>query len=305
MHRLFASLIAFALSLAVLPAAAVEVTHAMGKTQVPDDPQRIVVLELSFVDALAAVSVAPVGIADDSDRDRVVAAYTDIIGQDWVSVGSRKTPSLERIAALAPDLIIADKTRHVGVYDTLSSIAPTIVLDSLTGDYHEALAQAAVIGKAIGKPEKMARRIATHKARMHAYAEMFRLKSKGVTAQFGVANTTGLWLHSPSSYVASLLRLFGFDASMTGANTGDYAATYVSISLEQLSAIDPDVLILGRYTNPAITDTWTDETLFQELAAVRADHVFAADAHEWSRLRGILAAERLAGRLTEMMTVQW
>lgn len=302
MRRLFAYLIAFALALAAFPAGAVEVTHAMGKTQVPNDPQRIVVLELSFVDALAAVSVAPVGIADDSDRDRVVAAYTDIIGQGWVSVGSRKTPSLERIAALAPDLIIADKTRHAGAYDTLSSIAPTIVLDSLTGDYHEALAQAAVIGKAIGKPEEMARRIANHTARMHIYTETFRIKAEGVTAQFGVANTTGLWLHSPNSYVGSLLRFFGFGASMTGANAGDYAATYVPVSLEQLSAIDPDILIVGRYTDPAITDTWADETLFQGLAAVRADHVFAADAHEWSRLRGMIAAERLGARLAEIVT---
>lgn len=35
-------------------------------------PQRIVVLELSFADALAAVDVSPIGIADDNDATRIL-----------------------------------------------------------------------------------------------------------------------------------------------------------------------------------------------------------------------------------------
>lgn len=70
---------------AVSTANAREITHKMGTTELPDHPQRIIVLELSFVDALASVDVAPVGIADDNKRAYVVPAYTDIIGDDWVS----------------------------------------------------------------------------------------------------------------------------------------------------------------------------------------------------------------------------
>ena len=43
-----------------VPAAALEIEHDLGKTEVPDAPKRIVVLEYSFVDSLAAVGVAPV-----------------------------------------------------------------------------------------------------------------------------------------------------------------------------------------------------------------------------------------------------
>ncbi|MDP6653318.1 MAG: ABC transporter substrate-binding protein, partial [Gammaproteobacteria bacterium] len=46
------------------------VKHEMGQTQVPDNPQRIVVLEFSFVDALASVGVTPVGIADDKKGEK-------------------------------------------------------------------------------------------------------------------------------------------------------------------------------------------------------------------------------------------
>ena len=51
-------------------AQAEDITHELGVTAVPDAPQRIVVLEFSYIDALASLGVSPVGIADDDNRDR-------------------------------------------------------------------------------------------------------------------------------------------------------------------------------------------------------------------------------------------
>lgn len=76
-------------------------------------PQRIVVLELSFADALAAVDVIPIGIADDNDAKRILPEVRAHL-KPWQSVGTRAQPSLEAIAALKPDLIIADSSRHAG-----------------------------------------------------------------------------------------------------------------------------------------------------------------------------------------------
>ncbi|MEM1400320.1 MAG: ABC transporter substrate-binding protein, partial [Pseudomonadota bacterium] len=178
----------FALTLLAVSATgnAGDITHELGTTTVPDSPERIIVLEFSYIDALASVGVAPVGIADDDDRDRVIDAYTEIIGDDWVSVGTRKTPSLEIMASLSPDLIIADKRRHSDAYETFSEIAPTIVLDSLGGDYHDALAQTRIIGEAIGKADEMEKRIADHQARMDEMVDQIKGTSDGMSAQFGV-----------------------------------------------------------------------------------------------------------------------
>ncbi len=49
------------------PAFAVTVEDLQGQFTLDKTPQRIVVLELSFADALAAVDLSPVGIADDND----------------------------------------------------------------------------------------------------------------------------------------------------------------------------------------------------------------------------------------------
>ena len=82
--------------------------HDLGTTEVPGAPQRIVVLEYSFVDTLAAVGATPVGIAGDEMRDSTVPIYTTVIGDKWASFGTRKSPSLEVLVSLQPDLNSAD-----------------------------------------------------------------------------------------------------------------------------------------------------------------------------------------------------
>lgn len=96
-------------------------------------PQRIVVLELSFADALAAVDVSPIGIADDNDAKRILPEVRAHL-KPWQSVGTRAQPSLEAIAALKPDLIIADSSRHAGVYIALQQIAPVLLQPAYSGD---------------------------------------------------------------------------------------------------------------------------------------------------------------------------
>lgn len=297
------TILTFAAAMIVVPftSFAGDITHELGTTTVPDNPQRIIVLEFSYIDALASVGVAPVGIADDQKRDRIIPAYTDVIGNEWISVGTRKTPSLEIMASLQPDLIIADKTRHSAAYDTLSEIAPTIVLDSLGGDYHASVAQMSVIGKAIGKEAEMEARITAHKATMADYVAQIKTQSEGVSAQFGVTNATGLWLHSPLSYNGSVLEMFGFTSNMIPGEGGVYEVNYVPTTLEQLSVVNPDILILGKYVDPAFTDSWTGETLYEGLEAVKSGKVYNVTAHNWSRLRGMLAAELTAQDILEIM----
>ncbi len=119
-------------------------------------PQRIVVLELSFADALAAVDVSPIGIADDNDAKRILPEVRAHL-KPWQSVGTRAQPSPEAIAALKPDLIIADSSRHAGIYTALQQIAPVLLLKSRNETYAENLHSAAIIGEVVGKNERCRR----------------------------------------------------------------------------------------------------------------------------------------------------
>ncbi|MEY8119791.1 Fe(3+) dicitrate ABC transporter substrate-binding protein [Falsihalocynthiibacter sp. BN13B15] len=276
------------------PVFAGEISHELGTTMVPENPQRIVVLEFSYIDALVSVGVVPVGIADDNKPERIMPVYGAVIGDTWTSVGTRKTPSLEVIASLQPDLILADKTRHTDAYATLSQIAPTVVMDSLSGDYTASVEQMLLIGEAIGKADAMNARVADHRAKMADYAEKIRPYAQNVRAQFGVANGEALFLHAPSSYNGSLLARLGFSPAMTPNEGKGYESNYVTTTLEQLSEINPDVLIIGEYADPSVTDNWENDALWNALKAVKDARVYNVEANTWSRLRGMVAAEQTA-----------
>lgn len=298
--KLFFGAIAGAIMLAAGPAQAIDITHDLGTTAVPDAPQRIVVLEYSFVDTLAALGVAPVGIADDDKRDSIIAAYTAIIGDDWTSVGTRKSPSLEVIASLQPDLIIADTGRHAAIYDALSEIAPTIAFDSLTGTYQVAMEAAQTIANAIGKGPEMTARLAEHSATMQAFkAEIGDVSDW--SAQFIIDNGEGIFLHSPVSYNGSLLAWFGFKNNMPTPDGHTYEEAIVATSLEQLSEINPQIIIRGKYADPGLTESWVGQPVYDAIAAVKSGNVFDVTAHNWSRLRGVLASEASAADLVDIV----
>lgn len=48
------------------------VTHDLGKTNVPEHPKRVVVLELGFIDTLLDLGITPVGVADDNKAKQLI-----------------------------------------------------------------------------------------------------------------------------------------------------------------------------------------------------------------------------------------
>ncbi|RVU84649.1 Fe(3+)-dicitrate ABC transporter substrate-binding protein FecB [Leucothrix sargassi] len=273
---------------------AVEVTDEKGTFSISETPERIVVLEFSFADALAAVGVSPIGIADDKEKARVLPAVREIIG-DWESVGMRSQPSLEVIASLKPDLIIADIGRHEAVYEDLKKIAPTIMLRSRRETYEDNLKASAIIGTVVGKHEQMQARLAQHKALMQSYKAQL---PKGGTFQFGTARYDFLSLHPEAAYAGGVIHALGLENAKTGAKD----AASRRVSLEQLLAINPDYLIIGEYSEKNVLTDWQDEPLYKLLKAVKNDRIFNVDPNTWSRCRGIMAAEQMAQDLVKILT---
>ncbi|MEV6213864.1 ABC transporter substrate-binding protein [Nocardia sp. NPDC051833] len=106
------------------------VTHAAGTTQVPADPQRIVVLTSSALDAACAVGLwERVAGAVTLDGERSQPMYLGYGVLKVPSVGSIGQPDPARIAELKPDLILGD-VAPAGGYAALSAIAPTVLVGS-------------------------------------------------------------------------------------------------------------------------------------------------------------------------------
>ena len=134
--RLSAILLA-ALALAA-PASAREITHAMGVTDVPDAPLRVVILTNEGTEALLALGVTPIGAAQSWDGNPWHAHLADML-TDTTDLGTELAVNLEVLASLEPDLIIGTKVRQEDIYEQLSAIAPTVMSETIGGEWQENL----------------------------------------------------------------------------------------------------------------------------------------------------------------------
>lgn len=68
---------------------------------------------------------------------------------------------------------------------------------------------------------------------------------------------------------------------------------YAEMNLEQLSDINPDILILANNEGKLVTDEWKTNPLWKNLKAVKNDKVFVVDRDLWTRFRGVISAEAI------------
>ncbi len=125
-------------ALLAVPGFAREITHAMGVTDVPDNPQRVVILTNEGTEALLYLGVVPVGAAQSWNGD----PWYDHIAEplaDTVPLGTELAVNLEILATLEPDLIIGNKVRQEAIYPQLSAIAPTVMAETLGGEWQKNL----------------------------------------------------------------------------------------------------------------------------------------------------------------------
>ena len=289
MKKLFKTTLASALLMVSAFASAVTVKDAKGEFTLDKTPSRVVALEYSFVDALAQVGVSPVGVADDNKIDRILPQVREKIAA-WQSVGTRSQPSLEVIASLKPDLIIADPSRHTAVFEELKKIAPTVMFDSRHESYQGNLETAQKIGDLVGKSAEMKAKINEHNDYIANIAK--NLGVQGKKASFGTSREDKFNIQNDNGYVGSFLTTLGF--APTKLN-GDQA--FVEINLEQLVMEKPEYLFIAHYRDESIARKWEAEPLWKAIPAVKANHVYSVDADMWARGRGLEASKIMAKQI--------
>ena len=293
MKKLFKTTLASALLMVSAFASAVTVKDAKGEFTLDKTPSRVVALEYSFVDALAQVSVSPVGVADDNKIDRILPQVREKIAA-WQSVGTRSQPSLEVIASLKPDLIIADPSRHTAVFEELKKIAPTVMFDSRHESYQENLETAQKIGDLVGKSAEMKAKINEHNDYIANIAK--NLGVQGKKASFGTSREDKFNIQNDNGYVGSFLTTLGFAPTKLNSDQA-----FVEINLEQLVMEKPEYLFIAHYRDESIARKWEAEPLWKAIPAVKANHVYSVDADMWARGRGLEASKIMAKQIEDFV----
>ena len=293
MKKLFKTTLASALLMVSAFASAVTVKDAKGEFTLDKTPSRIVALEYSFVDALAQVGVSPVGVADDNKIDRILPQVREKIAA-WQSVGTRSQPSLEVIASLKPDLIIADPSRHTAVFEELKKIAPTVMFDSRHESYQENLETAQKIGDLVGKSAEMKAKINEHNDYIANIAK--NLGVQGKKASFGTSREDKFNIQNDNGYVGSFLTTLGFAPTKLNSDQA-----FVEINLEQLVMEKPEYLFIAHYRDESIARKWEAEPLWKAIPAVKANHVYSVDSDMWARGRGLEASKIMAKQIEDFV----
>lgn len=271
----------------------ITVTHEMGTTVLEKEAEHIAVLELSFLDALYNLDIQPVAIADDGKSDKVTAVTNGEI-TEYVSVGNRKEPNLEELSTLELDLIIADTTRHSEIYEALSKIAPTIVLDSIDSDYDTYLENFTTIAQVVGESEKAEEKIHEAEALMEDIKVQVEEKVGNQAVLTVSPKNDEYTAHTSSSFVGQVLEKAGF----TNAIQSDEKEA--SLSLEQLVEIDPEIIVYMREDiDTTIYSQWCNTALYQSLQAVQNDNVFTTVARgPWTQYRGFISVNTLMNEMS-------
>lgn len=270
-----------------------EITHAMGVTEVPDAPQRIVMLTNEGTEALLYIGVVPVGAVQSWDADPWYAHVAEAL-KDTVPLGFENAVNLEVLASLEPDLIIGNKVRQEKIYDQLSAIAPTVFAEDLSGSWKDNLA---LYSQTVGKDAEGQKALADFDARAAALAAAVgpALDEQLSLVRFSPGRTR---IYYKDTFAGGILAQVGF--KRPPAQDRDEFAE--EVQKERIPDMAGDrIFYFSADADPDETKAnladWTSDPLWLNLDAVKGGKAQRVSELVWNTGGGIYCANMLLDEL--------
>lgn len=255
--------------------------HFAGATEVPQNPQRIVALQdQNALLPLLELGVTPVGSAGDPNESRPGGSFRRVADYDTSEVeyvGDYLEPNLELVASQEPDLVVGTESNE-GIYDRLSEIAPTVLVQVFDRPLTEVLDDFA---RLVGRQERHDELEASYRKAVDDLVAGLPGAPEEITLSYIEFSGDGTFYAPSGQAVGTVLEDVGF--ARPEAQPKDASAPYgESLSFEDITAHDADVMITADYSggiegggDQAIKDA-RQQPLFQELGVVQRDefHVF-------------------------------
>ncbi|WP_058912098.1 Fe2+-enterobactin ABC transporter substrate-binding protein [Entomohabitans teleogrylli] len=193
-----------------------QVTDSKGVHTLPQAPTRIVSTSVTLTGSLLAIDAPIVASGATTPGNRVadnqgfLRQWGDIARQRQVQRLYIGEPSAEAVAAQMPDLILISATggdSALALYDQLSAIAPTLVINYDDKSWQQLLTD---LGAITGHEQQAAARIADFNERLAKARAKMTLPAQPVSALVytPAAHTANLW--TPASAQGQLLEQLGF-----------------------------------------------------------------------------------------------
>jgi len=250
---------------------------ANGAIAIEKKPQKVAVVHWGYADSLLLFDLPSVGLAlPFTEKQSVLHSdsykpYVDRLGE-LVVVGENTAVNMEALLAYAPDLIIAGNAINKDIVADLEKIAATVVIDEtkadVWGDWPSVVTE---FGRILGQEETAEKYIADFRAKVREANE--KLADVEGSVAFVQVREKEAWFQG-TKYLPTYYEGLGL-APPDSADREEGA----QLSLESLSALDPDHLFLGYFNYsdrsvPGVADEWKDTAVWKKLKAVQNGRVY-------------------------------
>ena len=271
------------------------IVHDFGTTELKKAPKRIVILDNLYGEILEPLDLTPVGATTEQEGSQEFSTlfkkhYKDA---DVVSVGWQKTPDLEKIKELKPDLILMTVEQE-DLYEDLSEIAPTVgyrINTDENWDYHETSLKVAEI---FDKRDEMKDALDRMDAKEAVFAE-------NVKAQFGDQKLMYLRVtdndirYYAYGHFGYLYDTYHFNRAET-FNPDDM---FQVIDPDKLKDINPDLLIVQADSQELLDNKLKNNPVWSSLKAVQNNKVIYADYSTYMLGFGIVSQEAIMKQISD------
>ncbi|WP_346016080.1 iron-siderophore ABC transporter substrate-binding protein [Nodularia sp. LEGE 04288] len=256
------------------------IKHPLGESCIPFQPQRIIALDETSMEALLALDLKPIATA----QPNIAGSMIPKLGkkaEGIVSLGKDGQPNLEKIVQLNPDLILGFSL-SAEQYQIFSQIAPTVTFDYIQSGWQDALLR---IAETTGKTEKAQKLLEHYQQRVEKLRTFVNhnLKGKTVSISRFYAGNQFTEFRTKYSFPGSLITEVEIPLpEIQNQLTTNENQPLVSVSLERIDLINADILFI--VLDPGAEENfqkYQNSPLWQNLQAVKSQKIYTVDSSYW------------------------
>ncbi|WP_366941222.1 siderophore ABC transporter substrate-binding protein [Gilliamella sp.] len=271
------------------------IEHAQGKTDVPENPKKVVVFNTATLDIMDALNI-PVTAVPQSDVH--YPTFLSKYGRkDYTNVGTLFEPNYEVLSSIQPDVIVAGG-RATDAYKKLNDIAPTISLDIDPNNFLSSLTQRTEqLGSIFNKQNEAKKLIADFNQKIE------QLKTKTTTAGTALVimiNGGKMSAYGSKSRFGFVFDVLGFQPATTFQEAGRHGNAVtsefiLSVNPQWIFVLDRDNAIGNKEAQSA--QQVLDNELIRKTAAWQQNHIVYLDSSSMYIAGGIQTYSRLMDQI--------
>ncbi|EPU6226725.1 siderophore ABC transporter substrate-binding protein [Yersinia enterocolitica] len=282
--------------------AKISIEHAQGTTQVPLNPQKVIILNPSVLDTADALNIKVAGVPQTSTH--LPAFLSKYTGSEYLNAGTLFEPDYEALSQAKPDLIIAGG-RAQDAYDKLSAITPTIALDIDPKHFTQSLTQRTEqLASIFGKEEEAK----TLLGKFTSQIDAIKQKSANAGSAMVVMVSGGkMSAYTPGSRFGFIFDELGFTPAASFTEAGNHGNVVTSEFIlnanpEWLFVLDRDNAI-GRTENQSAQQI-LDNPLIRKTKAWQNDQVVYLDSASLYIAGGVQSYMQLMDKISSVLDKQ-